>query len=284
MFIKKIKNLLCASLMSITLNVYADSYPTVVESDTDVLIEQINTKAKKDNIAQKNIGGVMQWSARQLVGEPYVRSLLDQKEPEYLYISLTNTDCMLFVEEILSLGILIKHNDLTLTNYTNQIKDVRYHGNISFCNRNHYFKDWALENIKKGLVVDAAYPLSKQYLPYKADVMSASLERRQKHLDDLECIKEREEYVNNEKLGFIPLKDVPKNLKNIKSGDIIGIVRTPNNKADSIHHLGIANITKDGVGMIHASSEKNKVIVEKTLMGYLNRFDDMQGIILLRAK
>ncbi len=284
MNMKILKKIYLINVLLLACNVYANNYQVVIESDTKTLIKQIDKNAKKNEIYKQNLGDIIQWSARQLVNEPYVGKLLDQHEPEYLYISVTNTDCMLFIEEVLALGILIKHDDLTLNNYVNKIKEERYHGEITFCNRNHYFKDWAIENIKKGLVVDIAYLLSKQYLPYAANVMSRSLEKQHKHLADIECIKQREDYINNEQLGFIPIKDVEKNLKNIKSGDIIGIVRTPNNKADSIHHLGIANITKNGVGMIHASSDKKKVIVEPTLMGYLNRFQDMQGIILLRAK
>ncbi|MCE3269033.1 MAG: hypothetical protein K0R49_1285, partial [Burkholderiales bacterium] len=47
--------------------------------------------------------------------------------------------------------------------------------------------------------------------------------------------------------------------------------------------LGIAYLHDGKVGMIDASSSHKKVIVEDTLTGYLTKFKNSEGIILLRA-
>src|SRR4029077_2455360 len=153
-----------------------------------------------------------------------------------------------------------------------------------YCNRNHYFKDWSVENINKGLLTDEAEKLTHQYLSYPANVLSRAIANIPAHAGDVECIKSREEYINTLKLGFIPLKVLPKYLYKIKSGDIIGIVRTPKGRMDSIYHLSIAYVHGNKVGMIDASSIYKKVVIEDTLTGYLAKFKNSEGIILLRAK
>lgn len=263
-----------------------DNYQIIIESGTSGTISSLNSAATKAKIYKQPIGQVVQWTALQLIGKPYVRALLDQKTPEYLYVSLNDTDCMLFVEEVLGASELIKAKRLDAIALTDQTKKLRYHGPVSYCMRNHYFKDWALMNISKGYVKDQAYALTKTNFPFQANVMSIRLEASESdiHKDDAACIKSREDEINQQQLGFIPLQDLPKYLRSIKSGDIIGIVRTPHGGADAVHHLGIAYVHNGTVSMIHASSKVNEVVIADTLTGYLAQYKDSQGIILLRPK
>lgn len=264
----------------------ATSYQTIVESGTPLTLDKINTNATADKIALQPIGNIITWTSLQLLGKPYAIGLLDRTTPEYLYISLDQTDCMLFIEEVVAVSQLLKEHALNIANLTREVKHLRYHGAVCYCNRNHYFKDWALANIKKGIFVDEALRLTHTTLPYSADVMSAYIRKTlasNPHAQDLSCIARRENLINHEALGFIPLKDLPGYLPQIKSGDIIGIIRTPHGRADSVHHLGIAYVHGNIVSMIHASSDAKKVIISDTLLGYLARFKDSQGIILLRT-
>lgn len=123
-----------------------------------------------------------------------------------------------------------------------------------------------------------------QLASYPVDVLSQRIAKLPTHAADVACIKSREDYINTQKLGFISLKELPKYLPKIKAGDMIGIVRTPNGKADSVYHLGIAYIHDGKVGMIHASSKQKKVVIADTITEYLGQFDNSQGIILLRAR
>lgn len=261
-------------------------YPVVINSKTVEIMSSLNARAKTAQVSKLPLGQVIQWTALQLIGQPYAKGLLDRKTPEYLYISLADTDCMLFVEEAVATGSLIKKNQLDVDNLAKYIKELRYHGNVSYCERNHYFKDWALDNKSKNIVIDEAYPLTEAAFPFKAHVMSDKLGRNSSdiHADDLACITQREQQINQQQLGYIPLKDLKKNLQYIQAGDIIGIVRDSSGRADAVHHLGIAYV-KSGrpVGMIHASSEAGIVVLAESLEGYLAKFKDSQGIILLRV-
>ena len=266
---------------------YANSdYQTVIESSTPSIIANLQAKAKQEHVAKGSIGEINQWLALQLLGKPYSIALLDRQQPEYMYVTLGATDCMLFVEEVLASSELIKQQQFNLNNLTTETKNLRYHGTLSYCNRNHYFKDWAITNISKGYVTDAAYQISGITFPFEADVMSKKIAEStgDLHRADLACIQEREQAINDGHLGFIPLRDLPKYLRYIKPGDIIGLVRTPSGHADAVHHLGIAYIHNNTVSMIHASSKSGKVVIANTLMEYLNQYKDSQGIILLRPQ
>lgn len=286
------KNILFAVIMILpvcSFAVVSGGYEIIVESGTPKTLAVIKANANKEKVAKLPIGKVIEWTALQLMGKPYSIALLDQKTPEYLYISLNNTDCMLFIEEVVAVSELIKNNRLDMNDLTTQIAKLRYHGDLAYCNRNHYFKDWAYVNEKNGIFKDEAFLLTGINLPYKANVMSihiANAAESNPHKADLACIKAREDIINNqESIGFIPLKDLPKYLSKIQSGDVIGIIRhSENSKADSVHHLGIAYVHNGVVSMIHASSEMHKVVISDTLTGYLARFKDSQGIVLLRAK
>lgn len=276
--------ILNAILLLITSQAFSESsYPTIIESSTPAILSQLNSAAKSQNISKKSIGDIMQWTSLQLLGKPYEGRLLDRSTPEYLYISLNQTDCMLFIEEVYSFSRMTKNKQQSIENYTNGIKDLRYHGDVAYCNRNHYFKDWALTNINKGIFTDEAAKLTHKYLDYPASVLSKAIAGSPVHASDVDCIISREKYINTLKIGFIPLDDLPKYLSKIKSGDIIGIIRTPVGKADSIHHLGIAYVHDGRVSLIDASSIYGKVVVEETLTGYLAKFKNSEGIILLRA-
>ena len=262
-----------------------DAKQIVIEEGTADVLAKIKSAARSQNIKKKSMGEIMQWVSLQLVGSPYVPALLDKTTPEYLYIGLSKTDCMLFTEEVLVLSRLIKNNKLDMNNFTSGIYNVRYHDGFSYCKRNHYFKDWALNNQKQNLVIDQGLKLTNETLPYDAHVLSDRIKTSQNHAQDFSCISEREAFINKEKIGFISMDKLPSNLKSIKPGDIIGIVRIPSGKADSVAHLGIAYIHDGEVGMIHASSgSARKVIVEKSLTNYLAKFKDSQGIILLRVQ
>ena len=263
----------------------------VIEDGTGNILSKIKSEAKAQHVNKKPMREIMQWVALQLIGSPYVPGLLDKTTPEYLYISLSKTDCMLFTEEVLVLSRMIKHDKLDINNLTSGIYNVRYHDDFayrddfSYCERNHYFKDWALSNQKKSLVVDQGLKLTDEALPYDAHVLSDRIKNSKNHAKDFSCISAREALINKEKVGFISMAKLPSSLKSIKPGDIIGIVRTPSGKADSVAHLGIAYIHNGEVGMIHASSSSaKKVIIEKSLTNYLAKFKDSQGIVLLRAQ
>ena len=262
-----------------------NQYSVVIESNTQITINKLNKIAKLQQIQKKSMGDIVQWVSLQLLNSPYKYYLLDRHIPEYLYISLNDTDCMLFIEEVVVVSRLLQENKLTLDNYVAGIKQIRYHGDVTYCNRNHYFKDWAVMNERQGIVMDIASNLMHIRYPYLANVMSKNIAKNPEnmHYPHINCIIARESVVNTEQIGFIPLKQLSKYLKYVQSGDIIGIIRNPT-KADPVQHLGIAYLHDGKVGMIDASSIHSKVVIEESLLVYLAKFNNSKGIILFRIQ
>ncbi|MBY0379443.1 MAG: DUF1460 domain-containing protein, partial [Burkholderiales bacterium] len=254
---------------------------------TPNILNKIKQLDIKQQIAKKPTDEIVTWVGTQLLNSPYSFYLLDQKTPEYLYISLSKTDCMLFVEEVIVLSRLIKTQQLNLGNYIAGIKQIRYHGNVSYCNRNHYVKDWLVMNESQNILQDIGISLSNQNLPNKASILSEVIAKNKNniHHSNLQCIQEREQIVNQETIGFIPIAKLANYLQYIKSGDIIGIVAKNPTKSDAIRHLGIAYIKDGRIGYLNASSKKNnvKVVIYNNLMDYLHANNDA-GIVLVRIK
>jgi hypothetical protein len=46
------------------------------------MIKNLNIQAQKDNIAIKSVGEIVEWTALQLLNQPYAPTLLDRKTPE----------------------------------------------------------------------------------------------------------------------------------------------------------------------------------------------------------
>ena len=270
-----------------------------IADNTEAILSELKIKATKNNLQQESLSKIIIWVAKELLHSPYEANLLynplttpsthplvNNNHQEYLYISLTKTDCMLFIEEVVAISILIKHQQLSLDNFISYIKLLRYHNsnttnnthnNIEYCNRNHYFKDWALMNIQQNLFTDIAYSLTQASYPYHAEIMSLMFfdkihkdnlittqlttkintlsdnynsnisdngvmaDSNDKLLKYYNCIEDRERWINDNKniLGFIKITDIMKYKNYLHDGDIVGIVRSSEHMhADAIHHLG----------------------------------------------
>lgn len=283
-FLSLVIPMLISGLINIS---YADKvdYPIVIESGTKDTLNQIQSLAKSEQIARKPMGDIVAWVGLQLLNSPYSYYLLDKKTPEYLYVSLSQTDCMLFVEEVIVVSRLIKMDKLNLASYIDGIKQIRYHGDVAYCNRNHYFKDWAVMNESQGIVEDMGLRLGGQVLPNTAHILGDNIVKNKDniHYASLSCIRDREKVVNTETIGFIPIKKLSKYLKDIQSGDIVGVVASNPIKSDAVRHLGIAYVNNGKVGYLNASSLKHKVVIYDSLMDYLTDHKDA-GIVLLRVK
>ena len=76
--------------------------------------------------------------AELFLGRIYLAMSLDQSGREQLRLDLTQFDCMLFVEQLLS----IVSADL-FDAFAERTRRLRYrNGEISYCTRQHYFHDW----------------------------------------------------------------------------------------------------------------------------------------------
>lgn len=254
-------------------------YETTIESGTMATIKNIAA-----NIPDTNSSSELRTTvAMAMLGKPYSYYLLDKKTPEYLFISTEHTDCMLFVEHVLVISNMISQHQINESQLSKDIVAIRYHGEINYCNRNNYFTDWATSNIKKQNMSDVLLNNTPYLMPNKVSILSTMEQNPNNlHHDELKCISQREIWVNQQKLGFIPIDKFNQYSKLIQDGDIIGVARKES--GIDIAHMGIAKITESQVGMIHASSEHHEVMYSNNLYNYLINLSNIQGIVVLRPK
>jgi len=114
--------------------------------------KEIIQKANNDKIIKSSMGKIIQYVAEKLIGTSYKSNLLDQTSEETLFISLSQFDCMLFVENVLAIARNIALQNYEFSTFIKNILDQRYRNGqmTNYCSRLHYFSDWVNDNEKRG--------------------------------------------------------------------------------------------------------------------------------------
>lgn len=149
--------------------------------------------------------------------------------------------------------------------------------------RLHYFTEWARQAEQNGLLVDITQKLGGIRDKRAVNYMSKHLAQYPlvQTETDRKAIHHAEQVVSNTPRYFLPKASVDQMSSKIKAGDIIGIVTsTP---GLDISHQGIAIERKGKIHLMHASTDREKVVVTtETLGGYLMKHKKHQGIVILR--
>ncbi len=108
------------------------------------------------SLHDRPMSDVMQAIGYQLLGSAYQSNLLDRSNQETLVVSLSQFDCVLFVETVLALARGIAVQDHSYRTFTAHLQDQRYRdGTLNgYCSRLHYFSEWISDNEKRGTIVN----------------------------------------------------------------------------------------------------------------------------------
>jgi hypothetical protein len=222
--------------------------------------------------------------AKSFLGKPYQAGTLESPGPEKLVINLQGLDCSTLVENCLALTFTQNTN---YDSYLNELTKLRYRqGKVDgYGSRLHYLSEWLANNAQKGYFEILKKENTTEILPLNVNFMSKhwQLYPSAATQDIKNEIVNSENTINNIKLHYIPKANVQQNIQHIKAGDIIAI--TTNKTGLDCAHQGIAVLQNGQIHLLHASSEKKKVIVSaETLVVYLNRIKSHSGIIVARLK
>lgn len=236
-------------------------------------------------------------AAKSMLDQEYVPNTQEGRE-EKLRIYLTQTDCILFVDNTLGLVLTAQRlrdkasfEDLAQTlepaRHNQQRVEEGYEG---YATRVHYVTEWisrgveagSFRNLTDGLGgVPDTRPINfmsthpDSYAPLTGESPSAERNRRD--------IVRMEEAVNRIPRSFIPKAQLAGIEDRIQSGDILCFATTIDGLDYS--HVVIAYRAKKGdrLSFIHASSAAGKVIIEpRTLEAYLQAHGKISGISVLR--
>lgn len=225
-------------------------------------------------------------TARLFLGTPYVAGSLEI-EPEILTFSLTGTDCILFVEMCVALGLTADEGGNSIEDYAAQVRRLRYRdGKVDgYASRIHYTSEWLAQAEARGIVQEITGEIGGIPLDQKFNFMSTH-PQQYKQLNDSPSetarIRKAEKALEARDYYYIPKNVLASALDKVQDGDIVCF--TCGIPGLDIAHLGIAVHGKDGrLTFIHASSTGKKVIIQNgTIDSYLSGIKRFTGLRVVR--
>ncbi len=239
-------------------------------------------------ITKLSIDQVLQNVATKFLGATYREGLLDQGATEKLFVSLTEFDCVLFLETVLAFSRNLRSPSPSYENFASKIQEVRYvDGNLDgYCSRLHYFSEWIRNNQKRDIVRDLTSELGGVPLNKKLNFMSSNWQkypRLKNNEANYQCILAMEQKLEiemrSQPLRYIPSSKISSIYPLLKAGDIIAV--TTDLKGLDATHTGLVYPTANGIGFIHASPS-GKVKVAADLQRYVEGVDHAIGIMVAR--
>jgi hypothetical protein len=257
-----------------------------IDDSSKIVFDSLLQKAKSEQWQNLKINELISKIAFELLGKPYVSYTLE-KQPERCIVNLTKLDCVTFVEAVLGMARIIKQGKMDFTDLINEVTLIRYReGNlVDYTSRLHYSSDWIFDNEKKGIVKDITKELGGIILPVNVFFMSKFpkyYKALQVNPEFIPIISEFEKEINSRKYYFIPKDKIRPIEKKLQTGDII--VLTTNISGMDYAHIGFVYVDEDGSRrLLHASSVKKQVFLDRTISEYISRVKKQTGITVLRV-
>ena len=225
--------------------------------------------------------------AKHFLGTPYVAGTLEI-EPERLTINTRETDCILFVEMCLAMSLTAKDAVPTFEKYVDNLRRLRYrNGKVDgYASRLHYTSEWIIQGETRGIFHEVSRQCGGSVLDQKFNFMSnhpGSYKQLKDNPKAVAKIRIAEQNLETWDYWYIPKADLPKCIKNIKTGDIIGF--NSSTPGLDIAHVAYAYWEGDTLTFIHASMSDKKVVINKTpLVEYTNGIKGHNGLRVVRLR
>lgn len=225
--------------------------------------------------------------AKHFLGTPYVAGTLEI-EPERLTVNTRETDCILFVEMCLALSLTAKEAEPTFEKYVDNLRQLRYRdGKVDgYASRLHYTSEWIIQGTTRGLFEEVSRDCGGSPLDQKFNFMSqhpGSYKQLKDSPETVKKIRAAEQNLESWDYWYIPKADLPKCIKHIQTGDIIGF--NSSTPGLDIAHVAYAYWEGDTLTFIHASYTDKKVVINKTpLVPYTNGIKGHNGLRVIRLK
>lgn len=257
------------------------------EEDT-LKINNLLKKGFDSNIEDAN--ELIAFYANELLGTPYVAHTLEG-DKELLTINIDETDCTVFVETLYALARTTLNDRYSWRDFANNLESIRYRNGLmdGYASRLHYISDWIVDNTHRGNITeitselpDVRYEIKTlDYMTSHRDsypALSGSATYAELKSFEIGYRLHRFPYIKKESVDSKKIKE------KLKTGDIIALV----SKTEGLDVTHMAIIVQDEKGkfhMLHASSTKEEVVIEKDdLKETLRRNRNWIGIRIIRLK
>jgi len=254
--------------------------------------DAITKKAVAENWRKLPIGDRMAKIALELKGIPYKGYTLEIDDHiESPSVNFKGLDCWTFFEATMGMARMLetKKSGFTPSDLLAQIEHTRYRGGVcngNYMDRIHFLAEWYKDNDKRKTIDDITKKFPTVEMKNKCNEMS-KLWKHYRYLKMNPALRplmaKSEREMTAMTVRMVPKAQVAGIEKYLKNGDIIGIARHKDGSYCS--HVGI--IIKDSEGnarFMHASTTYKKVVIDKTISGYLNSFSKHAGILIARPR
>ena len=255
---------------------------------------QIVAEGLSENWSSLPIADRMTRAALTMKGTPYAGFTLEiDDHVESAAVNFEGLDCWTFFEAALGLARMFGRGQTSYSpsDLLREIEWTRYRGgrcNGNYLDRIHYLEEWFRDNDARDNVRD----ITRSIAP--------TIQMKGRKIDEMTVLWKSYRYLKNNpelrsgmarieaELQRHPFHYIPKNAvaaiePKLQSGDIIGIVTHKAHVYCS--HVGLALRTQDGImRFMHASADKKRVIIDKSVSGYLADFKSHAGIIVARPR
>ncbi len=253
---------------------------------------RIVKKANTENWSALPMGERVIKVARELHGTPYENFTLEiDDHVEAPSANFNGLDCWTFFE--ISLGIARMLSDKGSTydaeDLLHEIQFTRYRGGIctgNYLERIHYLAEWFFENDARGTCrhITGDLPGAATITGRRISEMTV-LWKHYRYLKNNPKLRtpmgELEAEIAKLPVRYIPTSKVAAIEPKLQNGDVIGIATKHHGGFCS--HVGLAIRTDDGVmRLMHASRDYRKVVIDKSISGYLKKYSKHAGIIVGR--
>lgn len=254
--------------------------------------DRLIARAMQEDWRRLPIGERITRGALAMEGTPYVGFTLEIHDRiESPSVNFDGQDCWTFFEIALGIARMLteKQDRYTPSDLLRQIEITRYRGGIcrgGYLDRIHYLDEWFRDNEKRGHLKDITASLGRtvRLEDRRIDEMTV-LWKSYRYLKNNPGLRqgmaEIEAELQTHSFHYLPKNAVRAAESRFQSGDIIGIVTHKPHVYCS--HVGLAVRTADGeCHFMHASQTHKRVLVDKTLSGYLADFKSHAGIVVAR--
>jgi hypothetical protein len=266
-------------------------YPLRIEdtqSRTHQIFAQIIKSAKEKKWESLPIGECIGNIGLLMVGTEYVAGTIEGEGPEICRVDLTGLDCVTFYENVLCTARILKKGKTTYDDLIAELTLTRYRGGklTDYTSRLHYTSDWIYDNEKKKVVRNITRKIGGKEYPVEVSFMSKNpgyYPALKEFPEFIKTIAKFEKEINKRRNWYIPKSKVRKAQRDIRTGDII--VLATNKAGLDYAHTGLAYRDEKGkVRFLHASSEKNKVMLDTELYKYIQSVETFIGITVARPQ
>ena len=240
--------------------------------------------AEAQGVAGRPYGEIVQWVGEQLLGRPYVAGMLDAPEAETLVVDLTAFDCVLYIENVLSLARAIALGETGYDAYADGVRTLRYRdGQLDgYCSRLHYFSEWIRDNERRGALADVTAEVGGVPFDKQLTFMGEHRDAYPKLADDstYACILGMEASLADAELFYIPQDQIAQAYDQMRPGDIIATATSIGGL--DVTHTGFVHKTDARTGFMHASLSSDAVKISDDLQEYVQGIRSQVGVVVVR--